>query len=489
MTRKAALKSVCFSLLLTFLARDSLISQERFRKTPPLPDPLVELKLPEVNSEVLSNGLALSVIYRENLPIISLRMVIFAGESSSPEKLPGMATFAARMLNLGTLDLSSSEIEETIEAIGGNLSTSTNQDYSVFDFTFLEEHFENAVELLSKMILNPAFKKIDTENVKRSMYYELLSEKTDPDFLARRQVLRFLYKDHPYERSFYNEDVIKNLNQKELTAFYEKYYRPNNTLLVLTGRLNINTASRIVSRYLNTWKEKEVNHPFLQPPQPNAKKRICLVDLPGAKDATIYMGNLILFPVDKDIFPFLVLNQVLGGTTSSRLFMNLRESKGYAYWAYSELEFFKNSSVFLIRAKVRPEVTYQSIEEAIKEIKSTTTEEIPSFEIEQAKSYLIGNFPLQIQTVDSLTSRVSEFKALNLETELWTKYYENITLVNSKKVFEAAREYPLSLPVVVIVGDKRTITDYISDFDEIEYYNDKGDLIQTIKKEKSSEDR
>jgi predicted Zn-dependent peptidase len=174
--------------------------------------------------------------------------------------------------------------------------------------------------------------------------------------------------------------------------------------------------------------------------------------------------------------------------------MNLRESKEYAYWAFSEVEFFKNFNIFFVRAKVRAEVTYDSIMEILKETEKITGKKIPSFEIEQAKSFLIGNFPWHIQTFDNLSAAVSEIKALNLGEEHWEKYYDNIMLINSEKAFEMARAYAPLSPVVVIVGDSSKIIDHIQEFAEIEIYNSKGILRQkltrqTIKKEKSNEAR
>ena len=146
------------------------------------------------------------------------------------------------------------------------------------------------------------------------------------------------------------------------------------------------------------------------------------------------------------------------------------------------MDFLKNCNVFFVKAKVRPEVTYASVKEILKEIEKITKEKIPSSEIEQAKSYLIGNFPLQIQTFDKLSSRVSEIKALDLGEEHWSKYYENIMLVSSERVFETARKYPLLTPVVVIVGDKNIIIDHIQEFEEVLIYDNKGILQYTIKK-------
>jgi predicted Zn-dependent peptidase len=321
------------------------------------------------------------------------------------------------------------------------------------------------------------------------MKYDLIREYKDPEFIAKRQLYRLLFSGHNYKKSTYNEDVIKNLSQKNIVSFFQKYYRPNNAHLILIGDLNLPTASRKVSHYFRNWRRRELKHAFVPPPKENPKLRICFVDIRGINDAWIYMGNVISTMGRKEVFPLLVMNQVLGGTRISRLFMNLRESKEYAYWAFSEVEFFKNFNVFFVKAKVRPEVTYSSVMEILEETKKITEKKIPSFEIEQAKSFLIGNFPLDIQTYDNLSAAVSEIKALNLGEEYWEKYYDNIMLINSEKTFEMARTYTLLSPVVVIVGDSRKIIDHIQEFEEIEIYDSKGNLRQITKKEKSNEAR
>ncbi len=474
--------ALILSLLTILLWEIPLFSQEKFRKSPPYPEPLAELKLPETRPSFLSNGLGVAVIQRDDLPVISLKLIIFAGESPSLRELPGIATLTAYMVSRGVSYLTASQIEEIIESVGGDFSTSTYPDYSAFSFTFLEEYLDDVLDLMSKMMLHPTFLKREIENIKRIMYYDLREKNKDPEFVAERQLGRLLFRNHPYKKSTFNEDVIKNLNQRALVSFYDRYYRPNNSLFVLIGDLDLKTAIKKVSRYFSTWRRKELKNPSIPLLEPYEKEKICLIDLPGAKDATIYLGNIVSPLSGQDVFPFIVLNQVLGGTHTSRLFMNLRESKGYAYYAFSELDFFKKSRVFFVKAKVRPEVTYPSIMEILQEIEKITKEEIPSSEIEQAKSYLIGNFPLQIQTYDKLSSRISEIKALSLGEDHWSKYYENIMLVSSKRVSEIARKYRLLTPVVVIVGDKDIISDHIQEFEEVFVYNNKGILQYTIKK-------
>lgn len=463
-----------FLIFILLILKSPLHSQERFRKSPPNPEPLPKLELPEINQALLSNSLSVSVVRQESLPVIFLRLIILTGESASPDNLPGLATFTANMLSRGTLNLSASDIEERIESIGGNFSTATYPDYSIFSFSFLDDYFDEALEILGEMILRPTFAKGEIASMKTSMFYDLVGKSSDPEFIAKRLLFQILFKDHPYRKIAYSEDVIKNLNRKDLIFFFDKFYRPNNAKLVLIGNLNLSTATRKVSRYLNTWREKEVPYFSFQPPEPQDKLRICFIDLPKAKEATIYMGNSVSPVSDEDFFSFLALNQVIGGTPTSRLFMNLRESKGYAYFAFSAIEFFKNMGLFYTKIRVRPEDTYASIMESLKEIQRITEEKISNSEIEQAKSYLIGNFPLKIKTLDELSLKISEIQAFNLGEEHWNKYYETITLINSEKVYETAQKYPLHSPVVVIVGDKKILTDHLEEFEETEVYDHKG---------------
>jgi len=459
-------------------------SQERFRKTPPPPDPLAEINLPDIQTAPLSNGLSVSVIRQNTLPLLSIKLIIMTGESSSPSHLPGLATFASRMVNKGTSTRSSAEIEEAIESIGGEFSVSLYPDYTLISFTFLEEFLDEALDLLGDMILRPTYPNVEIDNVKRTMRYDLIGKYSDPEFLAIRLLQMILFENHPYRRIWYVEEVIKNYGRKDLIDFVGRFYRPNNAGLILTGNLNLSTATRKVSHYLGTWTRTEMTAAESDPPKPPDKKRICFFDLPQAKDVTIYIGTVITLPADKNIFPYLVMNQVLGGTPNSRLFMNLRESKGYAYWAFSELEFLKNCGVFSVKIKARPEVTFASVEESLNEIKKITSERISAFEIEQAKSFLIGNFALGLETYDDLSSKLSEILAFGLKEEHWNGYYENIMIINAEKVFEVARIAPLLTPVVVIIGDVRRLTEPLAELGEVEVYDHSGRFLYSWKGEK-----
>jgi len=471
-----------FFLLSQIALNLPLLSQERFRRTPPIPEPFPTLQLPEIQQTSLYNGLTLWVVPKNDLPIISLKIIVFAGESFSPENLPGLATLTAHSISRGVSDFSSSEIEEKIEFIGGDFSAEIYPEYSLFSFTFLEEYFDEALNLLSRMLIEPTFIRREIDSVRTAVYYDLLEKNSDPDFFVKRLLLQALFTNHAYKKSTFNEDGLRNITQKDIVSFFDNHYRPNNTHIVFAGNLNFNTIFREARRFFNRWQRGESNHSALPSPEPQEEMKVCFIETPGAKDATIYMGNIIMPATNPNIFPLIVMNQVLGGTPNSRLFMNLRESKQYAYNAFSEIEFFKSCSVFSIHARVRPEVVESSIMEIFNDINLITDKKIPSFDIEQAKSYLIGNFPLQIETYDDLTSKVAEHKALGLEDEHWNKYYENIMLINSEKVFELAKKLPLKTPVIVVAGDGNIVLNQFGAFiKEVDIYNKKGIYLGTYK--------
>ncbi len=253
--------------------------------------------------------------------------------------------------------------------------------------------------------------------------------------------------------------------------------------------MSLGTAARKVSRYFQTWKSKNRDIPPLPSPIPNDKVKVCFVHIPEEKQATIYMGNILTPVSSADVFPLLVMNQVLGGTATSRLFMNLRESKGYAYYTFSQLELFKICGVFYVRTRVKSEVIQAAVTEILSEMEKITKQKIPSFEIEQAKSYLIGNFPLNIQTLDNLSLKVVQMQALELSEEHWDDYYQNIMLIDSNRVYEAVQKHSFLTPVIVIVGDREILNEHLTEFNEVEVYDQKGVLQYTLTKETSDETR
>ena len=484
MTAPSRLTGRILLCLLAIVQAASLLGQERFRKSPPPPEPLPALRLPNIESATLSNGLKVAVAFRQGVPLLSLQLIILAGENSSPPQLPGTATAAARMLDQGTTGASASRIEERVDALGGSLSIAVQPDQTQISLTFLEEYLDSALELLAEMILQPLWTEQEIANVRRSLAFTLRDRENDPDFLARRLLIRQLYRNQAAREALLSSDLFRNVRLRDVADFTARFYRPNNALLVLAGNINLRTAVRKISHFFNTWQPLPLGLPPAPSPRANSDLRVCLMDVPSAGECTICLGNIGPPASSPDYFSLLVFNQLLGGTLNSRLLLNLRESKSYAYFAFSENVFLATHSIFFIRAKVRAEAADSSILEILRELRRAMTERITPAEIEQAKSYLLGNFPLSIEPLERFSARVAELQAYRLGPDYWGRFMENIMLVNAETVQEAVQKLPLLTPVVVLAGDLSFLADHLKSFEKVEVYDKKGSLLYTLVKEK-----
>jgi len=200
-------------------------------------------------------------------------------------------------------------------------------------------------------------------------------------------------------------------------------------------------------------------------------------------NAAVFAGNVIMDASDPDFFPFLVLKQVLGGTTRSRLFMNLRESKGSAYYAFSETEFFRSCGVYWARALVQPEAIVPAAREIVREIEALAVEPADPTEIEEAKSYLIGNLPARFESPEGFADWMARYVALGLDEAQWDKGPERLKLVNADTVREVARRRLAGRPVIVIVGQPAWLGAWVAgEFDTLEIYDATGKLRLIMRK-------
>jgi predicted Zn-dependent peptidase len=456
--------------------------QERFRRNPPLPDAFRELRLPEVESFPLPNGLTVAVTRRPESPITTLQVVVLAGQSDSPPNLPDVATLTARMIGRGTLEFSADDIERQMDAMGGDFSVQVTVDYTVLTFHVLAEYLDRALALLRSMILRPSFTEPELASVRRTNYYELVERKKNPDFVGQRQLLRILFEKHPYQTATHAEDAVKYVTTKDIQAFFSRYYRPDHSAIIVSGNVDASATAGKIGQQFASWARQDFSRTPLLPLMPNTKERVCFIDHPMTEEFVIFVGNLAMPPSHPDYYPFLVLNQVLGGTMSSRLFMNLRESKGYAYEAFSEVRFFRACGVYWARIRVTPETIQAALQEVLKEMRALASQKVVPDELEQAKSFLIGNLPLKLESLDGYSEKLAQVVALGLGSGHWGKASDNLMLVNGDRVLEAARRSFTPPPVIVIVGNRAWAEQALGGFPVVEVYDNMGNLKMTLRK-------
>ncbi len=479
-SRHSPVRMLALAAMLTVLSGPGLGAQERFRRTPPLADARQNLELAAIQRVDLPGGLKVAFIPRPRSPIVTLQLVILAGEADSPPDLPGVANITARMIGQGTRVLSSDQIDNMIEGIGAEYSVTTYMDYTVFKLDVLGEHLDRALFIMRAMLLDAAFTERALAGVRRVAFRELFERKKDPEFVGWKQLARVLFENHPYHVGTYNEDVIKYIGARDIAAFYGRFYHPANAVFVVSGDVAAEDVVPKIGAHFRAWRRQEADRPRVPVPAPNARERVCFVEDEDSQDATIFVGNVVMDQESPDLFPFLVLKQALGGTTRSRLFMNLRESKAYAYYAFSEIEFLRACSLFWARARVAPEFIFPSVTEIIREIRSFSTTRAPAAEVEEAKAYLVGNIPLRFESPEGFSEWTARIAAMELGPDHWDRFLENIIRVNVETVQAAGQRHLSTPPVIVVVGRREWILNHLQDFRVVEVYDVNGVLKQTI---------
>jgi zinc protease len=452
-------------------------AQERFRKTPPLPDAQrLELRLPPVQMQVLANGLSVATAVRPDSRVVTLQLVIRAGEADSPPTRPGLAAVTARMIGKGTKTLSADYLENMIESLGAEFSAAVFMDYTVLTMTVLEEYLDRAVFILRLITLEAEFGERELGSIRRAAFWELYDGKKDPEVLGWRQLVNVLFEGHPYRLATHGEEVIKYITPRDVAEFYGRFYRPKNAAILVSGNIDGPAVTLKVASHFGAWSGGAPDGTPVPPPAPNDRERICYVEAPEVPAPTVFAGNVIMASSHRDFFPFLVLKQVLGGTTQSRLFMTLRESKGYATYAFSEMEVFRSCGVYWVRAQIKPDAIVPAVREIVREIGALAATPAAPAEIEEAKSYLIGSMPLRFETPAGFAEWMARYVALGLDQGQWDRGPEEIKLVNVEHVAEAARKYFSPRPVVIIVGRPEWIGSFAGEFNAVEVYDAGGQL-------------
>lgn len=461
------------ALLVVLFLAVPLPSQEKFRRNPPYPDPLPSLVLPPVETEVIGNGLKLLVISRSNNRLFNLQIMIRAGESDSPAELPGLATATARLMLRGTASINPAEVEERLAFLGIEYSIEVQADYTIFSFSFLDENLEAALGLISLFFVEPSFPALELSAVKREFYYQLLRRNQDPENAGYDFFLKRIFAGSGYNPGILEAETIKNISVREVAQFHQRFLRPNNSIIVFNGQVSLTEARRLASQHFRRWVPRPVERTSVQKLENRDINQVCFLDVPGPEVAVI-AGNLTVPIASPDYHPLLVLNHLLGGTTGSRLFLQLRELKGLAFYAFSDLSFFRGNGLYWVRAKTSPQAIVETIAAIQQTMRGLSEEKITPEELERAKAYLMGNLPLQLQSPEALSRRIGLLELLELPPDFWARYSQNIMPVSVDSVQAVARKYFSTRPLVVIAAEAAGTLDYLREFDKIDVYNRKG---------------
>jgi zinc protease len=442
------------------------------------PPPLAErpLEFPSFRELQLENGLRVIVVERPGQPVANVNLYVRSGSAAEPVERAGLAGMTAELLTKGTPTRSASEISETIEGVGGSLSTNAGNDWLTVSSSVLSEHLPLAFELASDVALRPTFPEQEITVTRRRILSALQAQLGQPSAIADRIFLRDVYgAEHPYGVSPV-PGTVQAITRDEMVAFHQDRFTAGNALLVVSGVVDPAQVESLARQYFGAMRAGPA-WPAAFPSPPNlAGTRIALVHRPGSVQSNIKLGHLAMRPDDPDYFALTVLNNIVGGGSDARLFQILREERGWTYGAYTQLTRPVDIGHFAAWAEVRNEVTDSALVEMLHQLRRIRDETVPMDEFEGAKSFLAGSFPLRLETAGQIAGQIAQARLLGLPLEYVTGYPERIMAVTPADVQRVARAYvhPDRMAIVV-VGDARQVLPLLEGIAPIDLYDVAGD--------------
>ncbi len=453
-----------------FAQTDSTMTPPLDRSQQPKAGPLPAVVLPEATTRTLENGLQLYILRDQRQPTVTFRMLIKSG-SLFDGTLPGLASMTASLLNKGTATLSAETFARKTDFLGARVEAGADSDYIAITASGLSKDAKELLGYFKDAILNPAFAAGELEKERRTTLSELIAEKANPNALAARLRNKVLYGKHPYGQAATPESV-KALTREALVEFHQTHFLANNATLVIVGDVDPEAIAKEAEAAFGSWKKGEIAKPKL-PDFPNHKGvTFHLVDRPASVQSSVLVAAKGVARNNPDLPELQVVNSVLGGGFSGRLFSNLRERNGYTYGSYSMFGARKLGGLFSATAQVRNAVTAAATTEIFNELKRLRSEAIPEEELGLQRTYLAGNYLISLESDRRIAERLQEIDLYGLPRDYWNEYAKRITGVTPKAAESLAAKYinPENLAVIV-VGKSEEVLPQLKELGPVTLYD------------------
>lgn len=442
-------------------------------------------KMPQVEEYQMPNGLNVQLIEDRRSPFITFGLGIKSGASQEPVDKRGLADVTAGMLSEGTKSKSSKQIAEEIDFIGGGMNAGSDADFTLISGSALSQYKDRLFNVLSDIILNPTFPEEELKLQKTNITQGLISKRSEPGFLLEERFNKVVYGEHPYATVMPKPEHIAAINRDDVVSWHKQHFLPNESYLVVVGDFQNADMKALLDKTFEGWKPGKVNQISDGTIPKLTGKRIYLVDRPGSVQSNIKVGNIGIKRSDPDYFPLLVANQILGGGGNARLFLNLREQKGYTYGAYSGFAARREPGPFAASTDVRSEVTGPALKEVFVELEKIRNGEVSDKELKDAKNYLVGSYQLGLETQGGITQRLLDAKLYNLPKDYLEKYSDNVLKVTAQDVHRVARSHmDLENATITVVGDASKIRSELTPIAPIEMYDIHGKVVTSPPQEK-----
>jgi zinc protease len=425
------------------------------RSSAPQPGAPRPYHFPHIHRTTLENGLRVLVAENHNAPIVALRTIVKSGADHDVADLAGLASVTADLLDEGAGSRDAIKLAEDIGLLGGALGTGADWDATYMSIEVLSRTASEAIQILGDVSFRATLPADALERVRSERLMEILQQRDEPAAIAGKRFAGLLYGTGAYGNPIIGTSAtVSRMTLEDVRRFYAQHYIPNHSSVVVSGDVTPDDAVRLVRDAFSDWKRgPEPPRPIPQP-QNLETSRIYLIDRPQAVQSEIRVGHVGVSRSSEDYFAINVMNALLGGIFNSRINLNLREKHGYTYGARSTFAFRRGAGPFVVSAPVRNEVTRESVEEVLAELRRIRTGDVEPRELDETKSYMMGVFPATVQSASDIASRLLDMELYSLPEDYFDRYRENIGAISRDDVARVANKYvDPDRALIVIVGN------------------------------------
>ncbi len=447
----------------------------------PVNKEVLRVKLPRPRQIKLANGLTVLVLEQHKLPTVAFTLWVETGALADPKDLPGLAKATAEMLREGTAHRSSAQVAVDVDGLGASLGASADfgGGTSTISASGLSESIDRLLELMSDVVLNPTFPPDEFAIYQKRQMAQVEQMRSRSAFLAQERLHKVIYGDFAAAVVSATPESLKTMSPAQLKDFHDRYYVPNNALLGVVGDVQFDQVVSLIQNHFGAWESHPVAAPDLGKISPPAASKVTLVDRPDSVQTNILAGEIALRRADPDFVALTVMNRVVGGGPSGRLFLNLREKHGYTYGAYSSFTSDIYPGVWRANTEVRNAVTDGSLHELTEEFKRIRTEPVPEPELDEARRAIVANFALSLEQPSTLLNFWMTANYFHLPQDYWDRYPEQVAKVTPEVVQRAAKRYlDLDHLQIVCVGDGKQIKDVLKNYGPLEVYDADGKRVE-----------
>jgi len=444
------------------------------------------VKFTEFERSNLSNGLELIVANRATIPVVNLLMRIDAGFASDQFGEPGTSSLAMAMLDEGTGTRTALEISDELARLGAYFGAGSGIDASGVSISALKENLDDSLELFADVVLNPAFPEKELDRLRKARLAQIKQEKIQPIGIALRVLPALMYgRDHAYSLPLTGsgtEESVARITRDSLVNYHQTWFRPNNATVIVVGDTTMDEIKPKLERLFRRWQSGDVPTKNIGNVDLPDEERVYIIDRPGAVQSIIFAANVAPPAGQGNEIAIETMNEIIGGSFTSRINMNLREDKHWAYGARSVLLSTKGQRPYIAYAPVQTDKTMESMAEIKRELleylgENPATDE----ELEKVKSNNTLSLPGRWETANAVLRDIGEIVTYDLPDNYWDTYADNVRNLSLDQIVESADAVikPDNL-LWVVVGDREEIEPRISELElgEIIHLDADGNLLE-----------